>query len=269
MQNFRLLMNIGVEYVNEIIAEIDANPQVWDMYPIRTALLAQIGGPNESISDILLQYTSMAAIKAGNTDPLETVSYPPKLILTKTNQCINALLAATNCERLGRSFISKMGPGKHISAHCDSHVFSKYYGRYHISLKDNDKTLFRCGDEYFAPKVGDIFYFDNSLEHEVWNDHESLERWTLVIDMKKPVLYTAAYEPVTFKDISFNGGLVTVTIGDSPVTVELPEKGTVDENALVQPVGSVPVVPVKKKRAKKKLPMPVTTIVSVENNNDK
>jgi len=83
--------------------------------------------------------------------------------------------------------ITKLPAGAYIGEHSDDPALTAYYNRHHLCLADNDSTEFLCGDELFRPKVGELFWFDNSQLHSVWN-HGNTDRITLIIDIKKPVM---------------------------------------------------------------------------------
>ncbi len=188
---FNVIFNVGQSVVDNIVAEIERQPELWGAYPVRTSI---VGGPFKDQKDIVLMFQDLTLAKKGVFDHYETISYPAMEVLPSLRTFIFGLMSVVRGERLGRVLVSTLPPGGYIDAHKDSKLFSDYYNRFHLCLKDNSQTLFRSGEEYFAPKVGDVFWFDNSLEHEIWNDGQT-DRWTVVIDIKKPVKYTAPYEP--------------------------------------------------------------------------
>jgi hypothetical protein len=83
----------------------------------------------------------------------------------------------------GRVFMSRMKPGAKIFPHIDQDIL--HFARTHVALSEDKDQIFKCGDEVFSPKLGEIFWFDNSLLHSVENNSE-IDRLTLVIDMQTP-----------------------------------------------------------------------------------
>lgn len=210
MKNFQVYLNIGEQQVCALLHELSQHAELWNQYPLRTNAY---GGPSGEVSDIILQYNNPLLINTAQWDEFECISYPPFLLLPKFQQMVMATMATFKGERLGRAFIAKLPPGGHIAPHVDGLRYCSYYKRYHIALQDNPNTLWRCGDEYFAPSVGDVYSVDNSKEHEVFNDG-SEERITLVVDIKKPVLFTG--EVPRFKVEKVNGDLVATLVEEAP-----------------------------------------------------
>lgn len=201
MHNFKTLFQIPQELIDAVTQEVDSQPELWDYFPMRTSMLKQVGGSFLDSSDIVLQYNDFNdMIEQRPYDVQETVTYPAMLKLPATRKLLFGVFAALEGQRLGRAMLTRLKPGQHVSSHKDSPVLTSYYNRFHVSLKDNSGTLFRCDDEYFAPNVGDVFWFDNSKEHEVWNDGDT-DRWTLILDVKIPQVFNGEYReiPITLK----------------------------------------------------------------------
>lgn len=180
MNNFRTL--VYGSNVQPIIEDIKNHPEAWNQHTFRTTF--NKGYPFKECDDIILQYNDLSQPEI---DWLETVPFPMMYLMPAARRAAHALMGAVSGDRLGRVIIARLPPGGHIDAHPDSPHMCSYYNRYHICLEDNDKTEFRCGDEYFRPNVGDIFWFNNALEHEVWNNGTT-DRLTLIIDIRKPTV---------------------------------------------------------------------------------
>ncbi len=61
--------------------------------------------------------------------------------------------------------------------------------RSHLGLiipKDREKCRIRVGDEICVWQPGEIFVFDDTYEHEVWNDTDE-ERVILLFDFDRPM----------------------------------------------------------------------------------
>lgn len=87
---------------------------------------------------------------------------------------------------LQTAMFSILAPGYHIPAHKG---VTKGILRCHLGLiipKDRDKCRIRV-DETITPwKEGEIFVFDDTYEHEVWNDTDE-ERVILLFDFDRPM----------------------------------------------------------------------------------
>lgn len=96
---------------------------------------------------------------------------------------IMALMSATNATRLGRCMINRIVPGGRIFPHADSKWHAEYWDRYHIVLQSRPGNTFRCGDETTWLREGEVWWFQNAIEHEVLNNSDA-DRIHLVIDLR-------------------------------------------------------------------------------------
>ncbi|MFN0192229.1 MAG: aspartyl/asparaginyl beta-hydroxylase domain-containing protein [Aestuariivirga sp.] len=89
---------------------------------------------------------------------------------------------------LQTAWFSILGPGYHIPAH---RGVSKGILRAHLGLiipKDAEKCHMRVGDTDNVWRPGEIFVFDDTYEHEVWNDTKE-ERVILLFDFDRPMKF--------------------------------------------------------------------------------
>ncbi|HEY1797573.1 MAG TPA: aspartyl/asparaginyl beta-hydroxylase domain-containing protein [Stellaceae bacterium] len=83
------------------------------------------------------------------------------------------------------AFFSILDAGKSIPAHCGP---SMGYLRYHLALrvpKINPPSI-RVKDQYYAWEEGESIVFDDSWEHEVFNESNEL-RVVLIVDIFRPM----------------------------------------------------------------------------------
>jgi len=86
------------------------------------------------------------------------------------------------------AMFSILAPGKHIPDHCGPY---KGVIRYHLGLrvpKDADRCRIRVGDEYATWREGASLIFDDTYEHEVWNDTDEV-RVVLFLDVVRPLRF--------------------------------------------------------------------------------
>ncbi len=104
----------------------------------------------------------------------------------------NAQLAPKTVELLEKvpniqtAWFSILAPGYHIPAHTG---VTKGILRSHLGLiipEDYKKCRIRVDDTITAWKPGEIFVFDDTYEHEVWNDTDE-ERVILLFDFDRPM----------------------------------------------------------------------------------
>lgn len=85
-----------------------------------------------------------------------------------------------------RAFFSILSPHKHIPAH---HGPYKGILRYHLGLRipePRESCRIRVGDEVRHWEEGRSMIFDDTYEHEVWNDTEGV-RVVLFVDFMRPL----------------------------------------------------------------------------------
>ncbi len=102
------------------------------------------------------------------------------------------------------AMFSILAPRKHIPAHCGPY---KGVVRYHLGLKvpsDADHCRIRIGDERASWSEGASLIFDDTYEHEVWNDTDE-ERVVLFLDVVRPLRFPMnALNAVVLKAIAYS-----------------------------------------------------------------
>jgi hypothetical protein len=138
---------------------------------------------HSEVDDILLRFNSMESIES-IPDEHESVNFPAFSELPQARPLVFGLMARVEGERLGRCIIAKLKPGSKVYPHVDGGSHASYYKRFHIILQSSPGVVFRSGDEvvYMAP--GDVWWFDNSKEHEVINNSAD-DRIHLIVDIRK------------------------------------------------------------------------------------
>lgn len=96
---------------------------------------------------------------------------------------IMALMSVLGGTRLGRCMINRLKPGGRIFPHADSPWHAEYWDRYHLVLQSEPGNTFRCEDEQVWMRSGEIWWFQNALEHEVVNNSGD-DRIHLVMDVR-------------------------------------------------------------------------------------
>lgn len=65
----------------------------------------------------------------------------------------------------------------------------------HLPLKIPDNCGFRCGNEIREWKIGEAFVFDDTIEHEAWNESDEI-RYVMIADVWNPLLTPVEREMV-------------------------------------------------------------------------
>lgn len=118
-----------------------------------------------------------------NFDQHENVDQPVFASLPEARPLIFGLMSAVQGERLGRCMINKLNPGGRIFPHADTPVHANYWDRYHIVLKSGPGSIFRVVEEKVNMATGDVWWFNNAVEHEVVNNSDD-ERIHLIVDIR-------------------------------------------------------------------------------------
>jgi hypothetical protein len=96
---------------------------------------------------------------------------------------IMALMQSLGATRLGRCMINRIVPGGRIFPHADSKWHAEYWDRYHLVIQSEPGNVFRCGDEQVWMRPGELWWFQNAVEHEVTNNSAE-DRIHLVMDLR-------------------------------------------------------------------------------------
>ncbi len=118
-----------------------------------------------------------------NFDQHENVDQPAFKLLPEARPLVFGLMAAVQGERLGRVIINKLKPGGRIFAHRDTYAHAEYWDRHHIVLQASPGVVFRAAKESVYMATGEVWWFDNSEEHEVINNSDD-DRIHMVVDIR-------------------------------------------------------------------------------------
>lgn len=180
MKNF-LRIAEGLRVMPLLLA-IQRRPWLWDENTLRTTHELT---PHKQVHDIWLRFQDMAKLKTEGevVDEHESIDYPAYASLPEARSLVMPLMTEVSGERLGRVLVTKLEPGKRIEPHVDGGSHAAYYGRFHIVLQSAPGSLFRCGDEQVHMATGEVWWFDNSVEHEVINN-SSVDRIHMIVDIR-------------------------------------------------------------------------------------
>lgn len=167
---------------------IKRRPELWKA---DTYLKDYPGGPFGEIESILLRFPvrpvcetqeELDKVMAAH-DEHENVDQTAYKLLPEARALIMPLMARVGGERLGRCIINKIPPGGKILPHADTPSHAEYYSRFHIVLQSAPGVVFRCEDEQVYMGTGEVWWFNNKLEHEVINN-SAIDRIHLVVDIR-------------------------------------------------------------------------------------
>jgi aspartyl/asparaginyl beta-hydroxylase (cupin superfamily) len=98
--------------------------------------------------------------------------------------CPKTCAALDKVPYLNQAFFSILDPGKSIPAHTGP---TQAYIRYHLGLKvpANAPPSIRVRDEFYTWREGESMLFDDSLEHQIYNQSNEV-RAVLILDVMRP-----------------------------------------------------------------------------------
>lgn len=116
-------------------------------------------------------------------DQHENHDQPVFKLLPEARPLIFQLMNAVQGERLGRVIINKLIPGGVIYPHEDTPAHAEYWDRFHIVLQSSPGSNFRAGEEWVYMETGDVWWFNNRINHEVINNSAE-DRIHMVVDIR-------------------------------------------------------------------------------------
>ena len=180
MKNFQLVTTFDPL---PLLHQIQRKPDLWNENTLRTTHPAT---PHKQVDDIWIRFNDLSEYEAnvaGIIDEHESIWYPPTYELPAVRPIVFGLMARVDGERLGRVLITKLAPGKAIEPHEDGGSHAAYYERYHCVLQGLPGSLFRCGDETVTMRTGEVWWFNNAIQHEVVNNSAD-DRIHLIVDIR-------------------------------------------------------------------------------------
>lgn len=177
--------------VMQLLLAIRRRPELWQE---DTYLRDYPQGPFGEIESIMLRFpekrvfeqeAEVEAYKRGEHffDQHESIDYPAYKLLPEARPLVMNLMHFVGGERLGRVMINKIKPGGKIFPHADTPEHANYYSRFHIVLESYPGVVFCCADEQVYMATGEVWWFNNKLEHEVINNSAG-DRIHMVIDIR-------------------------------------------------------------------------------------
>lgn len=176
---FKLAAGINM---TPLMAQIQRQSALWQA---DTYLRDYPQGPFEDVETIFLRFppASVTELERGTRDQHECVWMDGALHLPAARALIFSLMSTVEGERLGRVMLNKIRPGGRIFAHADTPAHAEYWDRYHYVVQSAPGVVFRVGEERLTMQTGEVWWFQNLIEHEVINNSAD-DRIHLVIDIR-------------------------------------------------------------------------------------
>lgn len=173
----------GVD-VSRVMAELDANPQLWNEHAVRKEYA---GTPHSRMSDIWVRYNDYKNF-TGDLDAFNEahipVWYPAWGKLPSLHPIVHGLMSIVDGEMIGGVLITKIPPGEKILPHADKSWHVDYFSKFYLSLQSAPGAVFGCEHrgvrEVITPATGECWLFDNRKTHWVENNSD-VDRITCII----------------------------------------------------------------------------------------
>jgi hypothetical protein len=171
---------------------LSVNPQLWDEFNDRTR---SEKSPHYGLNDIWARF---AAPWDDATKPHSSVWYPSADLLN-LKPFIYEVMNKLNVDQLGGVLITRIPAGVMCKPHTDPGWHARYYEKFALQIKANDKQRFCFKEAELVTEPGDLFWFDNSKLHWVVNDSEE-ERITMIICVKRDTSITQSQIDEFYKE---------------------------------------------------------------------
>lgn len=186
MQNFH---KIGDKVdIRQVMAALTRQPELWGQNPYRKQFADSMHTATEDIIlrfqdiEMLREHLPTEGVIKECFHSLDVIDFPALDALPQVRPLIFDLMRLYEATRLGRVMITKLPPGGKIGRHVDQGRYSEYYDRVHIILQADGDFRFYCGEEVAHMKTGEIWWFNNQVEHELLNNGTD-DRISLIIDL--------------------------------------------------------------------------------------
>ena len=176
--------------VSAAVKELDANPELWNQFTLRTKEYAGQGEPHRQIDDIWVRYNAWKNYNPKNPKRFfkehDSVWYPAYAKLPALRPLIFGLMSVVEGERLGGVLITRIPAGRSVAPHVDVGWHAGYYRKFGVQLKGGPDQLFCFEGESVMAEAGEVYEFDNTEKHWVTNDSDR-ERITMIVCIRAGV----------------------------------------------------------------------------------
>lgn len=158
------------------------NPDVWNLHDGRRQEYAHKG-----VDDIWARFRDLSGwdgdMKTVN-DPHVSVWYPVIAKVPAIWSLARRVYRAVGGVELGGVLVTRIPAGGRVEPHVDNGWHARYYEKFAVQIKGDEKQAFHFEGSHLSPNDGDVYTFDNSKLHWVTNDSER-ERITLITCIRR------------------------------------------------------------------------------------
>jgi hypothetical protein len=193
------------EYFNKIAVD-------FPVMPLQIALRRQPGlfgkynnrcegnSPHRESKDIWVRYNAIQNVTEYNgqlnsdhpaNKEHRPVWYPVYYQLPQIRPLVFNLMSIVEGEELGTILLIKVPSGKQIYNHTDGGWSASYYEKYFIPIQTYPGTSFNFPDGSIIPQIGEVYWFNNSIPHNVINNSTE-DMILLIVTIKSDKVKDAA-----------------------------------------------------------------------------
>jgi uncharacterized RmlC-like cupin family protein len=177
--HLRMLKKHGYD-VAGLQAQLQAHPQVWNSFRIRTE---PANSPHRETSDIFVRYNPRANYhgdrQAFNAKH-EAEWWPVVETLTEAKRLAESVAAEVGAKSIGMVLLTRIPAGKQVYPHIDVGWHARHYEKFALQIHGNERQAFHFEGEQLVTQDGDLFWFENAFPHWVTNDSEA-DRVTMIV----------------------------------------------------------------------------------------
>jgi len=181
-----LKLGDGID-VLPLLLQLQRQPELWGSKPERQVAP---GTPHSAMTDIWVRYNDDAPFRNGDiswaafNQPHFPIWYPAYYQLPAIRPLLFFLAARNEATMIGGVLITRIPPGGVIEPHADTGWHVEHFNtKLYVVLQGNDQCVNRVEDEFVTMRTGEVWYFDNTKEHEVRNNGKE-DRITLIVCLR-------------------------------------------------------------------------------------
>ena len=162
--------------------ELHRAGHLWDDYAIRRTYP---GTPHGQMTDIFVRFRPRDEITGpeSHNGEYRNAFWPAWRELPSLRPIVFNLMAAVQAVELGSILITRLPPGGEILPHSDHVGWAPEFYNTKCHLTVAGRSLSRCGGEEVVMQTGEVWTFNNLVEHSVKNTGD-VERIVVIISMR-------------------------------------------------------------------------------------
>ena len=185
LQHFRWIHH-GLD-VAPILAELDAQPDLWDQHPERRTASSS---PHAGMTDIWVRARAYEDLQTPGAfrEEHRPIFYPAWHRLPSIQPVVHGLMAMCQGVELGNILITRIRPGQRVLPHVDTGWAPEFYtAKFYVVLRGNADVVNLAGEgndeEQVCMAPGSIWQFENRITHSIENRGTS-ERISLIVTLR-------------------------------------------------------------------------------------